>query len=424
MIKGRYKALILFFFAAATILRPAQISLAEEDASGNAPSAGYSITDATAPHEEPADIKANDGQPSDALAAEVYAETPARFWENRKAAGWLFPIPDDTPWALLSAGGFGNARAGNRTHAGFDISTDIGAEIIAIEGGTVVEVLANFYGRTSSVAVQHTDGSVARYCEIRLSPVSLGDTVQQGTVLGTVIANSIGGDVMLHFEVYYGKDLNGNLIDGLLTDRSNKNYLYVENDNYCRRKDLLDPSGIITLASTPPLTGVILGRAPNSHSSGASDSYEGLGDDFDYSQSAAPLQVDGVAVSMDAYNFEGANYFKIRDLAHALSGTEKQFDVGWDNDRKAVLLVTGRPYKDAGGEATHINAEAIKPALTTAAIILRGGKEVFLTAFNIDGNNFFRLRDIAELFDFGVDWDTGTNSVKIDTSKGYAAPVY
>jgi uncharacterized repeat protein (TIGR01451 family) len=41
------------------------------------------------------------------------------------------------------------------------------------------------------------------------------------------------------------------------------------------------------------------------------------------------------------------------------------------------------------------------------------------TAYNIEGNNYFRLRDIGEALDFGVTWDSAKNTVVIDTSKGY-----
>ncbi|MEG0798795.1 MAG: WG repeat-containing protein, partial [Acidaminococcaceae bacterium] len=46
--------------------------------------------------------------------------------------------------------------------------------------------------------------------------------------------------------------------------------------------------------------------------------------------SAQKVTVNGKDVAFDAYNINGNNYFKLRDLAFALSGSEKQFDVGWD----------------------------------------------------------------------------------------------
>jgi hypothetical protein len=40
--------------------------------------------------------------------------------------------------------------------------------------------------------------------------------------------------------------------------------------------------------------------------------------------------------------------------------------------------------------------------------------------YEIDENNYFKLRDIAESFDFRVSYDGLTNKIVIDTSKPYA----
>lgn len=42
---------------------------------------------------------------------------------------------------------------------------------------------------------------------------------------------------------------------------------------------------------------------------------------------ASKVSVNGKDVSFEAYNIEGNNYFKLRDLAKALTGSNKQFEV-------------------------------------------------------------------------------------------------
>ncbi|MDF2950179.1 MAG: copper amine oxidase, partial [Sedimentibacter sp.] len=42
--------------------------------------------------------------------------------------------------------------------------------------------------------------------------------------------------------------------------------------------------------------------------------------------------------------------------------------------------------------------------------------KIQLKAYNIDNNNYFKLRDIAEYIDFEVDWDNTTNSILINTN--------
>ncbi|MDR2132404.1 MAG: copper amine oxidase N-terminal domain-containing protein [Clostridiales Family XIII bacterium] len=150
------------------------------------------------------------------------------------------------------------------------------------------------------------------------------------------------------------------------------------------------------------------------------------------SQSAAPatpvatlarptlstVLANGESVAFDAYNIGGNNYFKLRDLAYTLNGTEKQFEVGWDGAANAIALTGGKPYIAVGGEMAD-KGVGDKTATPTTSKIFLDGNEVTLTAYNIDGNNYFKLRDIGVAFDFGVDWDGAKNTIVIDTSKGY-----
>jgi len=130
---------------------------------------------------------------------------------------------------------------------------------------------------------------------------------------------------------------------------------------------------------------------------------------------SSTVLVNDISVDFDAYNIEGYNYFKLRDLAFVLSGTPKQFEVGWDDTNKAVTLTSGKPYTVTGGEmsAKGQGVKSIKP--TTSKIIL-DGKEVSFTAYNIDGYNYFKLQEIGEALNFSVDWDDIKRTVIIDTT--------
>ena len=128
--------------------------------------------------------------------------------------------------------------------------------------------------------------------------------------------------------------------------------------------------------------------------------------------------VNGGEVDFDAYNIEGANYFKLRDLAYALRETEKRFEVSWDAPTKTIALVPGQSYTPAGGELNGGGAD-VKTAVPTAARILLDGKAVSFTAYNIGGNNYFKLRDIGQALNFGVDWDSTKRIIAIDTSAAY-----
>lgn len=130
--------------------------------------------------------------------------------------------------------------------------------------------------------------------------------------------------------------------------------------------------------------------------------------------------VNGKEVAFDAYTIDGSNYFKLRDLAYVLSGTEKQFEVGWDNASKTITLTSGQGYTANGSEMASKSAGS-KAAAVSASKLLIDGKEVALTAYTIDGNNYFKLRDIGQAFDFGIGWDNASKTITIDTSAGYTA---
>lgn len=128
--------------------------------------------------------------------------------------------------------------------------------------------------------------------------------------------------------------------------------------------------------------------------------------------------VNGISISFEAYTINGNNYFKLRDLAQAVNNTEKNFDVTWDGLKNAINLISNKPYSSVGGELAKGDGTA-KIAIPTSSKIYKDGKEIALTAYTINGNNYFKLRDIAKAFDIGVTWDSATNTVSIDTSIGY-----
>ena len=128
--------------------------------------------------------------------------------------------------------------------------------------------------------------------------------------------------------------------------------------------------------------------------------------------------VDGTSIAFEAYNINGNNYFKLRDLALAVNNTEKNFEVTWDAKSNAINLISNKPYTAVGGELVKGDGKG-KAATPTTSKIYKDGKQISLTAYNINGNNYFKLRDIAKAFDIGVTWDGKTNTVSIDTSKSY-----
>lgn len=136
---------------------------------------------------------------------------------------------------------------------------------------------------------------------------------------------------------------------------------------------------------------------------------------------ASAVVVNGGKVDFDSYTINGSNYFKLRDLASALSGTEKQFEVYWQDNVKdtTITLTSGRPYTAIGGEMGSKGSKA-EDAVPSSWRIYLDSKMVDVAAYTIGGSNYFNLRDLAKALDFSVAWDGAANAVVIDTAKGYA----
>jgi hypothetical protein len=128
--------------------------------------------------------------------------------------------------------------------------------------------------------------------------------------------------------------------------------------------------------------------------------------------SAQGLTVDGKAVSTEVYNIGGSNYFKLRDVAAMLSGGKSQFSVGYDNASKTINVVAGEAYQPVGGELA-AGSGGNKTAVTSDQALVINGKTVSLEAYNIGGNNFFKLRELGTALGFKVDYDEATKTIQV-----------
>ena len=128
--------------------------------------------------------------------------------------------------------------------------------------------------------------------------------------------------------------------------------------------------------------------------------------------------VNGIPVAFDAYNIGGNNYFKLRDLAYTLYYTMKEFSVGWSST-KNTITITSRGIYNADGSEMASKSTQNKIATPTDSKIIVDGREVSFTAYKIDNNNYFMLRDIGKALDFYVGWNKARNAIDILTGYGY-----
>ena len=125
------------------------------------------------------------------------------------------------------------------------------------------------------------------------------------------------------------------------------------------------------------------------------------------------FMLNNAEAALPAYSIGGNNYVKLRDVAALL---KTRFDVRWE-DGKAKLY-NHAAYTKTSGELAAIGKDSKSATLSTTDFVWgdTGTAVTGLTAYTIGGNNYIKLRDIAKLFDFDVDWRDGKAWIEPDVS--------
>ena len=137
---------------------------------------------------------------------------------------------------------------------------------------------------------------------------------------------------------------------------------------------------------------------------------------LDITPSVHKVTMDGETVAPQGYNINGNNYYKLRDIAYILNGTESQFNVTWDASTNRILVASGDAYQPVGGEMESSVSAEVKNCTPSDSTVVIDGRTVSLTGYRINGNNYYMLRDIGEALDFGVDFDTDSRTVLIEST--------
>lgn len=130
------------------------------------------------------------------------------------------------------------------------------------------------------------------------------------------------------------------------------------------------------------------------------------------------LYINHVKKNLSIYNIDGLNYFKLRDVATVLNGTDKQFAVEFDNATNSVTLTSGQSYSMSSGE-TGFGKEGRATALISNNSIYVNGEKRNLKAYKINGSNYFKLRDLGEALDFYVGYNSSERSIIVSGYSGY-----
>jgi len=140
--------------------------------------------------------------------------------------------------------------------------------------------------------------------------------------------------------------------------------------------------------------------------------------------SSSTVTVDGRPVDFQLYALRDergyeTNYIKLRDVAYILNGTEAQFNVGWN---RAVIIEPGVPYEANGTEMstpfTGNRPYTVATAPNWYSFLPVDLDAIYLEDDEARGYTYYKLRDLGQLLDFNVGWESGVG-IYIETDKPY-----
>lgn len=132
---------------------------------------------------------------------------------------------------------------------------------------------------------------------------------------------------------------------------------------------------------------------------------------------ASKVYIDGQEQGFEAYTINNNTYFKLRDLAGALSTSNKPINVQYNQAQKAIEIILGQAYMQPEGPTTDraSSTNQTVDASKNSAAIYVDGQLVALESYTINQNTFFKLRDIAELADWTIGWEQAEKSITVST---------
>jgi hypothetical protein len=131
--------------------------------------------------------------------------------------------------------------------------------------------------------------------------------------------------------------------------------------------------------------------------------------------------VNGEEFELELFTIGGENYFSLRDIAYALRGTMAEFSVGQDDDSGAILIMSGTEYMPVGMEMSSRGTERKLPEPIVGNVFI-DGEEAGVSAFDIEGESYFRLPDLGGALGFEVVWRWAGESRAVNIIAGVVEP--
>ncbi|WP_059047071.1 hypothetical protein [Paenibacillus rubinfantis] len=123
---------------------------------------------------------------------------------------------------------------------------------------------------------------------------------------------------------------------------------------------------------------------------------------------------DGVEKITNGFNIAGNNYYNLRDLARNFLGTPSQFNITWNPQFQAIEIETGKAYSPQEPEdSIYFNRNNSYTAKLSTSKVMLNGVIQSIKSYNIEGNNYFQLRDLADIIPFDLSFDSQQNRLNM-----------
>lgn len=138
-------------------------------------------------------------------------------------------------------------------------------------------------------------------------------------------------------------------------------------------------------------------------------------------RSPQDLYLDGEKTSAKGYAFNGYNYYRLRDLGQLLKG---RVDFNADGRANEVTIYKGTPYVTSENDKGAQSPTALGQGRKVRVQVIEGKKTETksLTAYNIGGFNYFKLRDMGQMLGFDVGYDGANNRAIVRTYPSIKIP--
>jgi hypothetical protein len=124
------------------------------------------------------------------------------------------------------------------------------------------------------------------------------------------------------------------------------------------------------------------------------------------------LYLDGESIWCDKFLISGDYYCRLNDLAGYFSGTTSQFNVTWNNKKKAINITTGKEYTSSIQQdfIFYIKNKNYN-AKTLSKKVYVNGKLKNIKGYSIDGSDYFKIKDLSKIIPFDMEMSSDKKEI-------------